>query len=132
MKAIQFVPQYETGADINEQIRRPADGQARDPGVRRRLHEGGKEIRRVGHAVPRSRLGRALARPNASHPVRWTLGLVKNSTQPTIYRRACVITLSVTGVPACTASSPRRNAGTRSAGASTFSPLPPQVSITFS
>ena len=46
--------------------------------------------------------------------------------------RACVSTLSVTGIPERTASRPRRSAGTSSPGASTFSPRPPQTSTTFS
>src|SRR5262245_11123232 len=48
------------------------------------------------------------------------------------YLLACVSTLSVTGVPARTASSERSSAGRRSRGPSTFSPRPPQVSTTFS
>src|SRR5262249_38251626 len=45
---------------------------------------------------------------------------------------ACVITLSVTGVPERTASRLRSSAGNRSAAFVTFSPRPPQVSTTFS
>src|SRR5262245_34300884 len=48
------------------------------------------------------------------------------------YLRACVCTFSVTGVPERTDSSPRRSAGNKFSGPSTFSPRPPQVSTTFS
>ena len=48
------------------------------------------------------------------------------------YLRAWVCTLSVTGVPARTASSERSSAGMSCLGPSTFSPRPPQVSTTFS
>ena len=54
------------------------------------------------------------------------------AAQSEIYRRAWVCTLSVTGVPARTASSERSSAGMSCFGPSTFSPRPPQVSTTFS
>ncbi len=45
MKIIQFVPQYETGAGHRRAGAQAARGRPRDPGVRRRLHQGREEVR---------------------------------------------------------------------------------------
>ena len=111
---------------------------------RRRKKMRSWEIRRVGKGARRTTYGIATRSIACAVPTRSALSRPRNrvgtaresAPLPTLhsprYRRACVSTLSVTGLPARTSSSPRRSAGTRLAGPSTFSPRPPQVSTTFS
>src|SRR5262249_51804338 len=106
-KTFGFVPQWAAGPDTPEVAQ---SALTVPPQVRAFLIDYMKNLPKYGRRVGALALGARLRN----------------------YRRACVCTLSVTGVPARTASSPRRSAGTRSPGFSTFSPRPPQVSITFS